>query len=233
MYNIYCDESCHLPNDGINLMVLGGISCPTEYKEQVYRDIREIKRSHGVNSKTEVKWTKVSSPKIEMYRDLINYFFNNDYLEFRAVVAKDLEYLDHSKFNQDDHDLWYWKMYYFLLDWFIKPGGEYQIFIDIKDTNGGPKVKKLHEVLSNHKYDFRKDLIKQINQINSNRSDILQLTDLLIGCLSFYHRELHVSGSKSKAALVDTVREHVKSKIDGSYPSEKNFNIFIWSPQKG
>jgi hypothetical protein len=25
--NIYCDESCHLENDGINVMGLGGLWC--------------------------------------------------------------------------------------------------------------------------------------------------------------------------------------------------------------
>lgn len=30
MFNIYCDESCHLENDGQPVMVLGALSCPTE-----------------------------------------------------------------------------------------------------------------------------------------------------------------------------------------------------------
>lgn len=27
-FNIYCDESCHLENDGQKSMVLGAVSCP-------------------------------------------------------------------------------------------------------------------------------------------------------------------------------------------------------------
>jgi hypothetical protein len=232
MYNIYCDESCHLPNDRINIMVLGGISCPSEFKDQIYRDIREIKRSYGLNSKAELKWTKVSRPKLDLYKDMIKYFFENEYLEFRAVVAKDLEYLNHAKYNNNNHDLWYWKMYFYLLDWFVKPGDSYNIFIDIKDTNGGPKVRKLQEVICNHKYDFKKDMVKQISLVNSDRSDILQLTDLLIGCLSFYHRGLHLTGSKNKRELVQLLINHVNDKINGTSPLQRKFNVFVWSPQK-
>lgn len=30
-YNIYCDESCHLPHDAFDLMVIGGLSCPKDH----------------------------------------------------------------------------------------------------------------------------------------------------------------------------------------------------------
>ena len=49
----------------------------------------------------------------------------------------------------------------------IAPSNEYRIFIDIKDTKGGPKVKKLHEVLCNYRYDFKHKVIRDIKQINS------------------------------------------------------------------
>ena len=46
-YNIYCDESCHLPNDTSNTMVLGGIWCLKEKKKdkyigKIYKKIKEI-----------------------------------------------------------------------------------------------------------------------------------------------------------------------------------------------
>jgi hypothetical protein len=232
VFNIYCDESCHLPNDKIDIMVLGAISCPADKKEQIYQDIRDIKNAYGVN-RNEIKWTKVSSSKIEMYQKLVEYFFENDDLVYRAVVAKNKSWLDHKKFNNNDYDLWYYKMYYYLLQWFCNnPIEEYRIFIDIKDTKGAPRVRKLHEVLCNNKYDFKRDIIKEINQINSDRADILQLTDLLTGALSFYHRGLYENGSQQKRKLVDTVQKTVGSKIDGTNTSESKFNVFVWTPKR-
>lgn len=39
LYNVYCDETCHLENDGINVMVLGAVWCPqSRLKEKVRKD---------------------------------------------------------------------------------------------------------------------------------------------------------------------------------------------------
>ncbi len=58
-YNIYCDESCHLPHDDSDIMVIGGISCPKEKAELINKGIREIKARNGVYRFAEIKWTKV------------------------------------------------------------------------------------------------------------------------------------------------------------------------------
>ena len=148
-YSIYCDESCHLPNDDSDVMVLGAVMCPTNLKRKAFEDIRNIKAHHGLSSWHEIKWTKVSGSKINFYLELVNYFFSNDFLSFRGVVATNKSKLDHMRYNQGSYDLWYYKMYFYLLSPLIDPLHDYRIFIDIKDTKGGPKVKKLHEVLCN------------------------------------------------------------------------------------
>lgn len=170
-----------------------------------------------------------------MFIELIQYFFNNEDLCFRALVAKNKNKLNHNKYNNNDYDLWYYKMYYLLLDKICYPHFKYKIFIDIKDTRGGVRIKKLHEVLCNNRYDFMKDSIRDIQQINSNRSDLLQITDLLIGALSFYYRDLYNDVNKSvyKKQVVNTLISNVgKSSIDnGTNLTEKKFNIFIWEPR--
>jgi len=237
LYNIYCDESCHLENDDSNVMVLGALSCPDDKKKQIYNDIRAIKAKHDIHSKVEVKWTKVSHSKIDMFEELIEYFFSNNDLHFRALIAKNKNRLDHAKYNNNDYNLWYYKMYYLLLDKICYPNDKYRIFIDIKDTNGAPRVKKLHEVLCNNKYDFMHDIILDIQQINSNRADLLQLADLLIGALSFYHRRLYYEDNRSicKKQIVSKLINHIgQQAIDyGTNVTERKFNIFIWEPRVG
>ena len=35
-YNVYCDESCHLQNDGNDIMVIGGVFCSkTKVKKNI------------------------------------------------------------------------------------------------------------------------------------------------------------------------------------------------------
>ena len=82
VYNIYCDESCHLENDHQNVMVLSAVWCPFEKAHEIFVRIREIKIKHGMKADFEVKWTKVSPAKRDFYIDLINYFFDDNDLHF-------------------------------------------------------------------------------------------------------------------------------------------------------
>jgi len=43
MKRLYCDESCHLENDGNDIMVLGAIMCDEIVKNQVFKEIKLIK----------------------------------------------------------------------------------------------------------------------------------------------------------------------------------------------
>ena len=60
-YNVYCDESCHLENDGHKAMVLGAVWCPKDKRLEIAKRIREIKEKHGVGRHFEIKWTSRTS----------------------------------------------------------------------------------------------------------------------------------------------------------------------------
>ena len=75
LYNIYCDESCHLEHDGESAMTIGGVWCPFNKKNEIFHRIREIKEEHGLNKNFEIKWNKVSPGQLDFYMDIVNYFF--------------------------------------------------------------------------------------------------------------------------------------------------------------
>lgn len=232
-YNIYCDESCHLPNDHSPVMVLGAAYCPADKKQQIFSDIRAIKTKHGIDSHMEIKWTKVSKSKIDFYLDLLDYFWRTRDLHYRCLVAEGKNELDHQKYNCGDFDLWYYKMYFRLLDPIIDLDAEYRIFIDIKDTKGGKRIKKLHEVLCNNMYDFNKEVITDISLINSKESEILQMGDLLNGAIAFYHRGLYknIMANVGKTLFIDALQKRVNLDIATARSASK-FNLFIWTPQR-
>jgi len=234
LYNIYCDESFHLPNDDSDIMVLGAIKCPENKKREIFEDIRQIKIKHDISTWAEIKWTKVSNSKIELYKELIDYFFENNNLEFRSIVAKGKDRLDHKKYNGGNYDLWYYKMYFYLLNKLVDLDEHYNIFIDIKDTNGGPRIHKLRDVLSNNIYDMSKEKIKGIYQVNSRESEILQLTDLIIGCISYRNRGLYKKDSnKGKDKLVDHLMDaSCRNLLSSTSKYEYKFNLFIWNPRE-
>ena len=112
-YNINCDESWHLEHDNQKYMVLGGIICEKSSRKCIKRDILNIKRKYNVPDRAEIKWNKVSTSKLSCYKELVDYFFENENLRFRAISI-DKTQLNHKLFNQT-HDDWYYKMYYYLL----------------------------------------------------------------------------------------------------------------------
>lgn len=228
-YNVYCDESCHLENDKAKSMVLGSIWVPRDSVKDINNRIREIKIKHTLNINYEVKWHKVGGNKTSFYEDLIDFFFDNDNLHFRGLVIPNKSELKHKEFNQT-HDDFYYKMYFDLLKVILDPQCGYNIYLDIKDTKSQEKVLKLQEVLRNNHYDFSKQIIKKIQQVHSHEIEILQITDLLTGALSYVHREFQTS--QAKLTLINRIKERSKySLMNSTLYRESKMNIFIWQPK--
>jgi hypothetical protein len=231
IYNIYCDESCHLENDHQKAMVLGAVWCPVESIRRIADNIKRIKRENGLAPWFEIKWTKVSQAKLALYCELFNYFFSEPDLHFRALVVPDKSILRHDDFHQD-HDTWYYKMYFDMLKVIIRPDAEYQIFLDIKDTNSSSKVRELHEVLCNNMYDFDRNIIKSIQTVRSHEVQQIQLADLLIGAVGYANRGL--ASSAAKLQLVDLLKTQSHySLLRSTLLAESKFNLFRWESKRG
>lgn len=230
-YNIYCDESCHLEHDGINVMVLGAVWCPHNCVRKVNERIRQIKHRNGISTKLELKWTKISPAKAQVYEDLVNYFFDEADLHFRGLVIPDKALLDHERFNQT-HDLWYYKMYFEMLKAILSPSDRYDIYIDIKDTHTNSKAKKLREVCCNSMYDFSTKIIKKLQPIHSDEVQIMQIVDILIGALGYNNRifsEGHIK-SDTKLEIIKLIKKRSGYSLDRSTLLRENkFNLFFWN----
>ena len=226
-YNIYCDESCHLENDHQPVMLLGAVWCPKSHVKKISAEIREIKSKH--NARGELKWVKVSKARQLFYTELVDYFFKTPQLHFRCLVVDDKSKLDHDYFNLGSHDTFYYKMYYSMLKTILSPENRYYIYIDIKDTRSQNKVNKLREVLCNNVYDFTKQMIKNIQQIRSHESELLQLADLLIGSVSYKNRKL--KENSTKVLIVNNIEQKIGQSLSLSTSLFKDkFNLFIFSP---
>ncbi|PKN68492.1 MAG: DUF3800 domain-containing protein [Deltaproteobacteria bacterium HGW-Deltaproteobacteria-12] len=227
VFNIYCDESCHLENDGQKAMVLGSVWCPLEKTHEIAVRLREIKKKHHMPASFEVKWTKVSPAKKELYLDLIDYFFDDDDLHFRALVIPDKSKLRHDAFLGQDHDTWYYKMYFDMLKVILRPDAQYRIYLDIKDTRGAEKIKKLHDVLCNNIYDFSRQVIERLQLVHSHEIEQLQLADLMIGAIGYLNRGLH--GNAGKTAVIQRMQERSRYTLTKTtLLREEKINLFRW-----
>lgn len=224
MINIYCDESCHLEHDQQKVMAIGGIACSNYAKFNVYEDIKKIKEKHSIMSHQEIKWNKVSKGEQTYYEDLINYFFDNELLRFRGVLLPNKSVLRHNEFSQS-HDDFYYKMYYYTISYFLNQEDDIEVYIDIKDTNSMKKIKKLEEVLHNKARNRSKEVTK-IQQIRSHENSILQLTDLLLGAITYINRDIHTSGAKLQLCSLIKARAS-QSLTKTSSLSEGKLNLLI------
>ncbi len=231
IFNIYCDESCHLEKfDEIQKsMVLGAIWCPKDKVKQINKEIRQVKINNGLDRDFEIKWTKISPAKEKFYFELTDYFFNNKNLFFRGLIIPDKSILNHQGYFQT-HDEWYYKMYFNMLKVILNPKFRYEIYLDLKDTHGRYKIKKLKDVLSNSMYDFSRSIIRNIQLVRSHEIEIMGLVDLFIGALSYLHRNLTTGSAKIK--MVELLKERSGYSLKkNTLLKEEKFNIFVWKPR--
>lgn len=227
VYNVYCDESCHLQHDHLGVFVLGATWVDHEHSQETFAQIRAIKKEHGLSQTFEAKWTKISASKVNFYKALVEYFFSNQNLHFRAVVVPDKTLLDHSAFSQD-HNTWYYKMFYQLLRVIMQPSEKYNLYFDIKDTKGDKKVKELKRILNIASIEDLSTLRAQ--QVRSHEVELMQITDLFCGALAYAHRGLKTSTGKRE--VVELIESNIgKSVLASTDREEDKFNVFVWKPQ--
>lgn len=224
---IFCDESNHLHNDTSNLMLIGGIGCPSNQVEYVNRFIKHLKHKH--NAMCELKWTKLNNNKKEFYKELLEFFFSSVYLKFNAQAVINKSKLNHDKYNEGEADTFYYKMYYYALLPFLKPNKHINIFIDYKDTKGGQRAKKLNEVIHNS---FYGQINCEFTIIQSHESQIMQLTDMIIGAIGYKNRQDIEHKSEIKNFIITTIEELGGISLDVSTPQwEEKFRIFRFVPR--
>jgi len=228
VFNVYCDESCHLQNDGQGVMLFGSIWCPLDERQRLSSELSDMKIRHNANG--ELKWTKVSKAREEFYLELVDWFLAEEPLHFRALIVSDKSKLNHDAFNEGSHDTFYYKMYFSLLNKILSPDNCYNIYLDVKDTRSRLKIRKLKEVLCNNVFDFTSQMIRHLQNIHSHESDLMQLADFLLGAVSYRQRRL--SGNQTKIKIV----EHIENKIghdllNSTALSETKLNLFVFTPR--
>lgn len=215
-FNFYCDESCHLENDNFPYMLIGYLSSAYNQVKLHTEKIKQLKKEHRIPY--ELKWNHLSKSAMELYKELIDYFFATD-LQYRAIVI-DKNQLKHQQFQQT-HDDFYYKMYYQLIQKKLSPEYNYNIYLDIKDTRSAQKVNGLKDYLNNNFVSIR-----NLQNIRSYESELMQLTDIITGALSYYLRKENKVIAKNK--IVDRIAQHAGQALNQSSPrSEQKFNLFF------
>ncbi len=226
-YKLFCDESNYLLNDPSNLMVNGAIRIEESRVIEANKFIKYLRHKHSYH--TEIKWTKLIAKQFDFYKELIDYFFQADFLSFKATLVMNKSNIDHGRFNRD-HNEFYYVVYYYTLRDLLRSNSQYKIYFDYKDTLGGRRVTELSRVLANSGFSNTEFTI-----IHSHESQLIQLCDLFVGAIGYANRQDIPKESNIKNKIVDYLNERIKSAtvsygtIEGTKPWEEKFNIFRWS----
>ena len=70
-FNIYCDESTHLINDGHPYMIFGYVSIASNQIKIAKEQIKAIKAKYGYNG--ELKWINIHDKTFQMYKEIVEY----------------------------------------------------------------------------------------------------------------------------------------------------------------
>ncbi len=228
-YNLFVDESCHLAHDQIPVMCIGYIKVPQLAYEELYKKLVELKKYNALSP--ELKWNKFSKSRLPLYKKLVDFFFENP-LEFRCVVVKYKDRLNHTDFNRGSHDNFYYKMTYYLLRP-NPPGVHYRVFMDIKDSRGKEKLTKIQEVFENLHHGDSPFIYFQ--HLHSHDNVFFQLADLFIGAVAFRVRQ--VNGELKEHEAKKEFIQYLETKSgfvlhEGTPVWETKFNIFDHQPKQ-
>ena len=221
-YTVYCDESRHDGSDHNPFMAIGGLWVPSARKMELTKALRKLFRDSSL--KAEVKWNKVSNLYLESYIKIIDFFFSQDELRFRAIVVEH-EKVDYENFHGGDKELGFYKFYYEMLIKWIEKDNQYLILLDYKNTKGANRYTTLRTILE--RSTKGNAWIKDLTVINSKESPLAQLADLLTGVVAA--EWCGIEKDTPKAALANYIAEKcekVSLKFESNSPAICKFNIF-------
>ncbi|WP_294586711.1 DUF3800 domain-containing protein [uncultured Bacteroides sp.] len=218
---IYIDESCHLENDKLPVMCVGGLFVEEKSWKELSDKMKQIKLEH--HSPTELKWNKVSASRMTLYKSLIDFFFQQKDLRFSALLIKHKENIDNERYNNGDHNIFYYKAMFYLVRDFLNTH-LYKVYMDIKDNRGKARLDMLSKVLCRvcgaGKY-------VHFQNIRSDESQFIQLADFFIGAIVYKQRQDIVKTNAVKNEIIEYI-EHKSgySITENTPPWEKKIKIW-------
>ncbi len=229
-FEIYCDESSleALSNkQAHDYTGIGGIWIPADQRAALKEGVGAIKSKYTIHG--ELKWQKVSPAYIDLYKEIVDFFFNAGYIRFRVILVE-AEKVDHIRFNSADAELGFYKFYYQLLQHWIFDFNEYVVFADLKQDRNKGRLKELEKVLDNA--NLTSD-IKQVQGLPSHESLGIQLADILTGMVTAKFNKEYKPDS-AKAQLIQYLEEkYLSREIAPTAKWEEKFNVFKINLQGG
>jgi len=222
--DVYCDEAYpdlfSSTRPQAKFMILGSLWLQTDSREGYKQAIHDLRDRYLIGG--EFKWRKVTPSKIDFYKSLISWFYDQkDNLRFRCI-AIDYSQVDLMKFHDNDQELGFYKFYYQMIHHWIHDFNEYAMFCDFKSNRRRDRLNVLQQCLAHSNLSAT---IKIVQAVRSKESVLIQLTDLLIGIVSARLNQ-GTNTSTAKLELLKHLETLLGRKISSTPLNEKKINVF-------
>lgn len=225
-YNIYCDES-RVENVESNKMTIGAFFIPRQKKKKIVRDIKAIFKDFDFAY--ELKWSKTGEQYFDFYKKIIDYFIDNQNMQFRVIVV-DKSKVAYEKYHNNDKELAFFKFYYLMLKPRLLDNSSYYIYLDKKPTRDKNIARALHSFLDSYILLHKNNCgIKHFQAYSSDKNTLIQIADFFTGLFGYAcNEDIDNNVAKSKLIKYFMVKAKIKNLCVSTQLSESKCNIFAW-----
>lgn len=236
-YNIYLDES----SKSHQYLTIGGLLISPNRESEITKEIERIKSEFKKHS--ELHWHKLGRHYYDLYKNIIEYTFHIidfNYAHFKAIIF-DTNQIDSNFMYNDDIDFTIRNMTYQLMN--------NQCVKTYYPYDNNIQFKLLYDCINDSKYplpsyldmfnngikkksNLTKNHIESIEYVDSEKRKLIQLSDILIGGISYYknYTQKNKGGRNEKFNLSNMIVNKIginninfSSKIDNNKYSIWNF----------
>lgn len=224
-FNIYCDET-RVENLDSQFMVIGALLVPRAQVDAVKEELKNLCKQYEFSQ--EIKWNKVGNKYETFYKNIVDYFFQNESLQFRCIIV-DKSKVKYDIYHENDKELAFFKFYYLLLRDILDDNSQYFIFLDKKPTRDKNRARALNAFLDSHLLIHREQSqIKHFQAYNSLENLLIQLSDFLTGLFGYSNNTRVVSQKGEITSYFQSKAGIVLNKT--TRKSATKINILKWIP---
>lgn len=236
VYHIFCDESRQTKD---RYMVLGGTIMNNTDVPTFSSTMKKFRKENEMHA--ELKWSKVSEQRINEYKRFMEYFFalnNTDNIHFHCIII-DNHQVNYRKFSKGDYELGFYKFYYQLLlhcfgKLYCSNKNCARLIIHLDYRQSKYKLSALKTILNsgmNKKFGISYKPFVSIEPVNSKQSDLLQVSDIVLGAIGFQKNGYHLISSSrmAKIELANYISESAGLDNLISDTIRSNYRFTIWN----
>ena len=217
-YHIYCDETFLRGNVAF---AFGALICTPRRAAILKHEFVQARKN--LDYYGELKWKEVRSRTLPICEQFVNLFLEDPFAKFSLMrVVKGQSWNTWGKTEEER----FFKAYYVFLKLNAGPFSRYHIYPDMKSLQKTYRWETLHFLINRSRRDewgLKHRNIRTFRPLDSETNDLLQVTDLILGCLT------SVATAEAKVYLQQQVTNRLTTKTVKSGPK---LEIRDWTPRK-